>query len=73
MSYVHYAKRSKPLCQGLSPQLLVQKNNCFWKESCKVSWDSPQVMAMSNDTNCIGKQGSLFTTKEHQCMPKSEC
>eukprot|EP00105_Crassostrea_gigas_P040589 XP_019924737.1 PREDICTED: uncharacterized protein LOC105332920 [Crassostrea gigas] len=70
LSYVPYAKRSKPLCQGLSPQLLVQKNNCFWKESCKVSWDSPQVMAMSHDTNCIGKQGSLFTTREHQCMPK---
>lgn len=70
MSYVPYAKRSKPLCQGLSPQLLVQKNNCFWKERCEVSWNSPQVLAMSNDSNCIGKQGSLFTTKEHQCMQK---
>ncbi|XP_048777559.2 uncharacterized protein LOC125681475 [Ostrea edulis] len=63
-------RKSTSACRGISPQLLVQKNNCFWKTSCKVSWEMPQVIAIGNHVRCVGKEGSLFTTKGHQCIPK---
>nr|XP_022328236.1 uncharacterized protein LOC111127374 [Crassostrea virginica] len=70
VSSVPNTRRAKTICQGYSPQLLVQKNNCFWKNSCRVSWNYPQVITTSADPRCIGQRTSLFTTKEHQCMPK---
>lgn len=72
VSSVPNTRGAKTICQGFSPQLLVQKNDCFWKNSCRVSWNYPQVITTSADPRCIGQRTSLFTTKEHQCMPKGE-
>ncbi|XP_061184160.1 uncharacterized protein LOC133192206 [Saccostrea echinata] len=72
MSNLRLSKRSTRLCKGISPQLLVQKNNCFWKRSCTVSWDAPQIFAISNGVGCTGKQAPLFITKGHECIPKKK-
>lgn len=55
-------------CGGLTPSLIVQKNSCFWKERCDVTWAAGEKLLLSKDTRCVGYTMSAVGTTGHRCV-----
>ena len=57
-------------CGGHTIMSLVQRNSCFWKNDCHVSWKDPVPIIMSKSPSCIGYLASTIGMYGHRCVPK---
>lgn len=57
-------------CRGISPRLLVRRNECYWRQNCTLSWRGPALLAMSTSPRCYGRTGDVLLTKGHTCVNK---
>ena len=57
-------------CGGHTIMSLVQRNSCFWKNDCHVSWKDPLPILMSKSPSCIGYMASIIGMYGHRCVPK---
>ena len=60
-------------CGGHTIMSLVQRNSCFWKNDCHLSWKDPVPIIMSKSPSCIGYLASTIGMYGHRCVPKGMC
>ena len=56
-------------CGGHTPTTLVQRNSCFWQNSCSVTWNGQVPILMSTVPSCIGYAASVIGMYGHRCVP----
>ncbi|XP_053393317.1 uncharacterized protein LOC123564675 isoform X2 [Mercenaria mercenaria] len=61
---------TKTPCGGFSPDLLVQRNLCFWKKSCDIKWKKSSRIIVSKESKCIGYSASTIGLSGHRCVNK---
>lgn len=59
-------------CGGLSPDLLVQKNLCYWKQNCNITWEKASRIVVSKEIKCIGYSASTVGLSGHRCVNKDK-
>ena len=57
-------------CGGHTPMSLVQRNSCFWKNSCPVKWNGQIPILVSAVPSCIGYAASVIGMYGHRCVSK---
>jgi len=55
-------------CGGLSPHLLAQSYQCYWRNTCSVSWRADDRILRSKDSTCIGQPIAVVGTEGHRCV-----
>lgn len=60
----------KYVCGGMTSGLLVQENECYWKNKCSVQWDGMSKIVMSKEIKCIGQTASVLGSSGHRCIHK---
>ncbi|XP_076436145.1 uncharacterized protein LOC143275753 [Babylonia areolata] len=63
-----------PLCRGLTPDLFVQMNSCFWKKRCVLNYSTKRpnyMLKLYNGTmaECVTKQPEKFVIS-YECTTK---
>lgn len=59
-------------CGGHTPSTLVQRNSCYWKSTCPVTWNGYIPILVSKAQNCIGHAASVIGLYGHRCVPKDQ-
>lgn len=59
-------------CGGFSPRLLVQRNECYWKQSCDITWEKSTRIVVSKEPRCIGYSASTLGLSGHRCVNKGK-
>ncbi|XP_033732106.1 uncharacterized protein LOC117321704 [Pecten maximus] len=65
---VNVTSSEYPGCMGLSPNLLVQRNECFWRRNCTIKWGGPAYLTMTPSPRCFGRSGDNLRSGNHQCI-----
>lgn len=59
-------------CGGFSPELLVQRNLCYWKKSCDITWQKSSRIVVTKEAKCIGFSASTIGLSGHRCVDKAK-
>ncbi|OWF54631.1 uncharacterized protein LOC110441794 [Mizuhopecten yessoensis] len=54
-------------CEGLSPHLLVQRNECYWRRNCTMEWRGPAFLTMTSSARCFGRVADIFKSRGFKC------
>lgn len=65
---INLTSSSQPGCTGLSPHLLVQRNECYWRRNCTMNWNGPAFFTMTSSPRCFGRTGDHLRSGGHQCI-----
>lgn len=57
-------------CGGFTPELLVQRNLCYWKSSCDITWKGEDRIVVSKVRKCIGYSVASIGLSGHRCVKK---
>ena len=57
-------------CGGSTVDLLVQENDCYWKNVCTIEWKGNERIVLSTDTKCIGLRASILGNSGHRCIQR---
>ncbi|XP_060084206.1 uncharacterized protein LOC132563464 [Ylistrum balloti] len=57
-----------PGCTGLSPYLIVQRNECYWRRNCTVNWNGPALITMTSSQRCFGRSGDNLEIGDYKCV-----
>ncbi|XP_041368985.1 uncharacterized protein LOC121383194 isoform X2 [Gigantopelta aegis] len=72
VSNVRKCMRTEGDCMGMTHTLLTQRNKCYWRNSCELSWRSGIPITLSTTPTCLALPPDYLSLSGFSCIAKDQ-